>query len=513
MKPLTPSLLLGIDAGTSVVKVALFDVHGNELAVVRRPTLLVSPQPLWSETDMAATWEVVAACVRALLQQSGVNAGSIGAVGLTGTMVGAWLVDAAGLPVRNGILWNDGRTQPLIERMSAANTDFMRAIFRASGSIMQQGCTLPLLAWLKQNEPEALARAAAVLCCKDWIGFKLTGVVGLDPSEATVLPGDVHARTYSEEMIDLFGLRDQRALFPEVRPSERILGTVTAAAAAQTGLRAGTPVGVGAGDVIASTLGLGAFAASDACTLLGTNILNCLVLAAPDMAPMDIGVMFTLPAGRWLRAMINVSGTTSLDWFIAHFCEAERRAAQADGALFARLEALAGQSSAGANGVLYLPYLSELGITAPYYEPTARAQFCGLTDRHTRADMLRAVYEGVALSIRDGYAALPKPALAIRLSGGGARSAFWSQMIADACGVPVIVPKGATEYGAKGAALLAAVGIGIYAAVEDALAAAQGDVLRFEPQAEMVDLYTRRYAVYKALREDLRRAWHIAAGA
>lgn len=505
-----PDLLLGIDAGTSVVKVALFDARGSELAVVRRRTTLVSPHPLWSETDMDATWQAVAACVRALLAESGTDARRVAAVGLTGTMVGAWLVDGEGRPVRNGILWNDGRTQPLIERMTAANPDFMRTIFRASGSIMQQGCTLPLLRWLMENEPETLERAATVLCCKDWIGLRLTSVAGLDPSEASVLPGDARARGYSEAMIDFFGLRPVRRLFPPVRPSEGLLGAVTAEAAAATGLREGTPVGVGAGDVIASTLGLGAVEPGVACTLLGTNILNCLVMDAPVLVPMDIGLLFSMPAQRWLRSMVNVSGTTSLDWFVAQFCAAEQAAATSQGDLFARLERLAQESTPGANGVLYLPYLSELGITAPFYEPAARAQFFGLTDRHTRADLLRAVYEGIALSIRDGYAVLPEAAQAIRLSGGGARSPFWSRMIADACGVPVFVPGGATEYGAKGAALLASVAIGHSPSVLEAVLAAQGDATRFDPKPEMTDLYARRYEVYKLLQSDLRRAWLAA---
>ena len=506
-----PDLLLGIDAGTSVVKVALFDTRGRELAVARRRTALVSPQPAWSETDMEAAWQAVAACIRAVLEESGGDPARVAAVGLTGTMVGAWLVDSDGRPVRPAILWNDGRTQPLIERMEQEHPGFMQAIFRTSGSVMQQGCTLPLLRWLAENEPDALERAAAVLCCKDWIAFRLTGAIGLDPSEAGVLPGDARARTYSDAMLALFGLAAHRRLFPPVRPSEGIAGTVTEEAAAATGLRAGTPVGVGAGDVSASALGLGAVEPGVACTLLGTNILNCLVVDAPVFEPADVGLLFPMPGGRWLRAMVNVSGTTSLDWFAAHFCAAERDAAHSPADLFARLEALAQRSPPGANGVLFLPYLSDLGITAPFYEPAARADFFGLSDRHTRADLLRAVYEGIALSIRDGYAVLPQRAQEIRLSGGGARSAFWSRMIADAAGIPVVVPTGATEYGAKGAALLGAVGVGLYGSLPEAVRAADQGGTRFAPNAGAAGVYADRYELYRALQRDLRAAWRAAA--
>lgn len=506
-------MILGIDAGTSMVKVALFDARGHEQSVVRRRTELVSPHPLWSETDMDALWLAVASSVRQLLAESGVQASQVAAVGLTGTMVGAWLIDADGRPVRNGILWNDGRTQPLIERLSAEIPGFMRAIFLESGSVMQQGCTLPLLRWLAENEPETLERAAAVLSCKDWIGYRLTGALSLDPSLATVHPGSAKGRGSSEAMTRLLGVERLQRLFPSVRASESIAGEVTAEAAMETGLRTGTPVGVGAGDVIASAIGLGAVEPETACTLLGTNILNGLVVDTPLLEPEEVGLLFTLPEERWLRAMHNISGTTSLDWFIAQFCPAERAAVHSQAQLFAQLEMLVESSPPGAAGVLYLSYLSDLGITTPFYEPAARAQFFGLSERHTRADMLRAVYEGIALSIRNGYAMMPAPVRAIYLSGGGARSRFWSQLIADVCGVSINVPQGVTEYGAKGAALLAAVGIGWYASVTDAAHATIGGAVLFEPQERLLDLYTRRYEVYARLQNDLRPAWRMAASA
>jgi sugar (pentulose or hexulose) kinase len=509
-----PDLLLGLDAGTSVVKAALFDRAGRELAVARRPTPVFTPRPGWSETSMLATWEMAAAAMRELWA-AGVDPQRVAAVGLTGNMVGAWLIDAAGQPVRNAILWNDGRAQALIDRLGAAHPGFMSTIVRASGSVMQQGCTLPVLAWLAEHEPQSLAQAAAVLCCKDWLCHQLTGSLQVDPTEASVMPGDAQGRGYSEQMIDLFGLRPWRHLFPPVRPSQAVAGCVQTAAAQATGLPEGLPVIVGAGDVPASAIGLGAVEPGVACTLLGTNILNCLVTAEPEYAPQDVGVMFCLPERRWLRAMINVSGTTSLDWFIAQFCAEERQAATSPTDLFAQLEALAQASAPGANGVLYLPYLSLQGITAPFWEPAARAEFFGMSDRTTRADLLRALYEGIALSIRDGYAVLPQAVSEIRLSGGGAKSAFWSQIIADATGCRVVVPAG-SEFGAQGAALLAAVGLGWYASVGDAVrataAAAEQPARVFTPQPPMTAVYDQLYAVYRSLQRDLLPAWRLAAG-
>ena len=521
-----PDLILGLDAGTSVVKAALFDRGGGELAVVRRPTPLYSPHPTWSETSMEATWAMAVEAIRALLA-SGIEGkpldpARIAAVGLTGNMVGAWLIDEQGEPVRAAILWNDGRAQELIDRLTVAHSGFMQTIFRTSGSVMQQGCTLPVLRWLAEHEPNALDRAATVLCCKDWIAYKLTGSRQVDPTEASVMPGSAAGRGYSEEMIDLFGLRPWRHLFPLVRPSQATAGELHSEAAQATGLPAGTPVVVGAGDVPASAIGLGAVEPGVACTLLGTNILNCLVTASPIYEPYDVGVMFCLPERRWLRAMINVSGTTSMDWFVAQFCAEEvaaSRGVQSD--LFARLEVLAQASSTGANGAVYLPYLSLQGITAPFWEPSARAEFFGLSDRTTRADLLRALYEGIALSIRDGYAVLPQAVSEIRLSGGGAKSAFWSQIIADCTGCRVVVPPG-TEFGARGAALLAGVGVGWYPDVTAAVAAtsrAQGrpesaapSSREFLPAPEKTAVYDNLYAVYCSLQRSLLPAWRRAAG-
>ncbi len=503
-------LLLGIDAGTSVVKVALFDRQGQELAVARRRTPIYTPQPAWSEADMEETWALTAEAIRTLLTESGIDPLRIAGVGLTGNMVGAWLIDANGRPVRRAILWNDGRTQALIDRFTQEQPDFMQVIFRTSGSVMQQGCTLPLLRWLAEHEPAALEKAAWVLCCKDWIGFRLTGAVHLDPTEASVMPGDARERGYSQAMWQLFGLEEYRHLFPPLAPSERMGGVVHEEAARVTGLRAGTPVVVGAGDVPASAIGLGAIAPSVACSLLGTNILNCLVTPTPLFEPPDVGLLFCLPGDRWLRATVNVSGTTSLDWFVAQFCAAEREASATPADLYGALEALAQRSGPGARGVLYLPYLSELGIISPFLEPAARAVFFGLTDRHTRGDLLQALYEGIALSIRDGFAVIPQEVAEIRLSGGGAKSRYWSQLIADCTGKRVVVPAG-TEFGAKGAALLAAVGLGWFASLDEAVAATTHQGRRFEPNPDRAALYERRYAVYRRLQQDLRAAWRLAA--
>jgi sugar (pentulose or hexulose) kinase len=498
--------LLGIDAGTSLIKAAVFTLAGEERGAAGLETPVSNPQPGWAETDMRAVWDAACAVIPQALANAGVGGDEIAAIGVTGQMVGAWLLDGDRQPVRPAILWSDGRAQPLIDRLSAEHLGFLSTIFDSSGSAMQQGCTLPVLRWLLEHEPETLARTRHLLCCKDWLVYNLTGTLQLDPSEVSVMPGSARDRDISAAMLDLFGLRDVRTLLPPTKPADSIAGGLLPEVAATLGLRAGTPVVVGAGDVLATAIGAGAVAPGTAVSLLGTNYLNCLVTEEPIFEPRDIGVMFCHPAGGWLRAMINVSGTTSLDWLIAQLFAPERAAAASDTALFATLEDMADASGIGARGVIYLPYLSAQGITAPVYEPNARAQFAGLTLEHTRADMLRAVYEGLALSIRDGYACIPAQIDEIRLTGGTARSDFFCQMVADVTGKRVLRPQ-ASEFGARGAALLAAVGIGTYMSIGETVAATPLVAQVFTPDATRAAAYDAVYARYVRLREALLAVW------
>jgi sugar (pentulose or hexulose) kinase len=493
------SYLLGVDVGTSVIKAALFDHDLNEIAVASSRTTLNSPQPGWIETDMTATWEAVVEAVRKLLADSPIDAGTIAAVGVTGNMVGAWLVDAEGDPVRDAILHIDNRTQPLMERWSDENPDFPNTVFSYSGSAMQPGCTLPLVRWLADHEPDTLAQANYIFCSKDWVISKLTGTYQIDPSEASVMPGDTRTRQYAEPLFDLMGIRGQRDLFPPIVPSEQVVGEVTTIAAERTGLRAGTPVVAGAGDVLATGIGVGAVQSGTAYAILGTAGINGLVIDSPISEPDGIGLTFCQPGGNWVRVMVNTLGTPNLDWCIEQFFSDIHGSSD----LFTQLEKRATDSGPGARGLIYLPYLSTTGVFAPFVEPGARAQFFGLSQDHTRNDMLRAVYEGLAYSIRHCYSAMPVEVSEIRLTGGGANSEFWSQMIADVTGRRVVIPEG-REFGARGSAVLAGIGIGWF---ESVTAATQNLKTRRAYPPNTIPAYEAAYQTYLALVESLRAVW------
>ena len=264
-------LLLGVDAGTSRCKAAVFDAEGREIATASRSTRLQRPHPGWSELDPEEAWNAAVAVMREAVEKAGVDPATVRAVGLSAAMVGAWVLDAAGKPLRPGIVWEDSRSQPIIDEMQDRDPAVMSRIFQSSGSVMQQGCTLPLLAWMKRHEPDLMGQASHVVSYKDFLRFRLTGQVATDRSEASVIPGNARTRSRSDAMIELFDLGDCAHLLPPVRDSEEIIGGLSPEAAALTGLAEGTPVAIGAGDVISTVVGAGGFDTDTATALISRS--------------------------------------------------------------------------------------------------------------------------------------------------------------------------------------------------------------------------------------------------
>lgn len=449
--------ILGLDVGTSVTKAALFDRSGREVATTSRRTTVLSPHAGWYEIEPDELYGAACAACRELMAAVEIPPEAIAALAVSGVMIGGWLVSADLKVVRPGILWSDGRAKTLVDGLIAANPRLMSQVFDSSGQVMQLGCTLPVLAWLAENEPQSVAQAAAILTAKDFIRLRLTGTVATDETDAAIAPGSATGRAFNPELLELFGIERHARLLPPVRRSSELAGMLGVEAALATGLVPGTPVAVGAGDLPACVLGAGAAAPGIACSVVGTTCLNGVVSDAPVFSPRNMGILFTVPGDLWIKTMVNVAGTTNLDWSLSAFCPDLLGRPDA----YEQLARLAAGSPAGAGGACYVPYLSHTGIIAPRLEAGARAGFVGLNPSHGRGDLIRAVYEGLAYAIRDCYDRIEQPISAIRLVGGAARSPFWTQMIADVTGVPVEVPEG-SEFGAKGAALLAAVAIGWY---------------------------------------------------
>ncbi|MDO6963374.1 xylulokinase [Rhizobium alvei] len=489
---------VGLDAGSSICKAAIFDRDGRQLSEAARRTPLSRPNRGWSELDPDTSWNATLAVIAEAVASSGIDPAEIGGIGLSAAMVGAWIVDGDGMALRPGIIWEDSRSQPIIDEMVARDPGVLSRIFLSSGSVMQQGCTLPVVAWLARHEPEMLARARHVLSYKDYLRLKLTGKVATDRSEASVIPGSAEARDRSDAMITLFDLGPFRPLFPEVRNSEEFIGGLTETVANRLGLPAGLPVTIGAGDVAATVIGAGGLHAGSAIAVLGTTVMVGICHDRPVFAPADVGLLFSLPGDLWYRSMVNVAGTLNLDWAIETL--APDLAPPPD--RYQRVTALAESVPIGARDLVYLPYLSESGIIAPVVDPAARAQFSGLSPRHGRAELFRAVFEGVAFALRDLFDTLGFVDGSVLLTGGGGRSAFWSQMIADILARPIVVPEG-TQFGARGAALLAATAAGDFANIREASAAVRGGGVTYHPDLSRSHAYTEAHARYRHHRDRL----------
>ena len=485
-------MYLGLDIGTSVIKAALFGTNGKELVeAAERMQLLAGPVG-WSELDGEAVWQTAVRVIGKLFTESAYRADKVRSVGVTGVMVGAWLLDADGNILRPPILWNDARAQHLVDEMADRQPGLFSKVFAHSGSMMQLGCTLPAIAWLKENEPRTLAKTTHVLCAKDYIRYRLTSVIATDESEAAMAPGSAVSRSFHDEQAQILGVTDFVGLLAPVRRGETKAGEITADAALLTGLPAGTPVAIGTGDTGACVLGAGAYNVGQAVTVLGTTCLNGVLFDTPVFEPKDLGLLFIIPGQRWMKTMVNVAGTTVLDWCLNAICPD----LLAMDAPYEALGALAETGAAGSRGAVFVPYLSASGVIAPRIEPLARASFSGLAPHHGRADMVRAIYEGIAFAIRDCYEAIGGAGEGIRLSGGGARSPFWAQMIADVTGYTVEIPEG-TQFGAKGAALCAAVAIGDFTTIQEAVTATYTAKSRHTPNHAVKPAYDDGFARFK----------------
>lgn len=488
--------LLGIDAGSSLCKAAIFNPGGRLVAVATRRTTLQRPKPGWSELDPGDAWEATVAVIREVVEKAEIDPRRVLGIGLSAAMVGAWVLDANGEPLRPGIIWEDCRSQPILDRMQARDPEVLSTIFRSSGSVLQQGCTLPILAWLKENEPSLIAQAGHVVSYKDYLRSRLTGLVATDRSEAAVIPGDARKRWRSDAMIALFELEDCVHLLPPIRDSETILGGLTAEAARRVGLPEGLPVAIGSGDVPATVIGAGGLRPGLATAVLGTTCMAGVCHDEPVFSPPDIGLLFSLPGDCWFRAMVNVAGTLNLDWAMALLAPDLVAGLDAYEAVTALIEGV----PPGSRGVSYLPYLSDSGIIAPVVAPDARAQFSGLAPVHDHADMLRAVFEGVAFALHDLVSALGFTGDRMLLTGGGGQNPIWAQMIADVLGLEIVVPAG-SQLGARGAALVAATAIGLYADVRAASSAAPQAAARYAPSGHGRQTYGQALALYKTRRD------------
>ena len=490
-------LLVGLDLGTSAVKVGLFDAEGNLLRRARRPYPLYTPSPGWAEQEPGEWWSATCEALREAL--AGVDTGRVAAVGLSGQSPSQVLVTAAGAPLGRAIVWSDRRATAeagwLAERITPEQARAWTDYAFITGVNQQPGRLL----WLKAHRPDDWARCAAVVQPKDFIGLRLTGRAATDTNSALSLYNSRTGR-YTADLLALLGVEPEK--MPPVLEPTAVVGYVTPQAASATGLHpiksvnsadpcSNVPVVTGTIDAWCDIIGCGAVAPGCAVDVTGTSEVVALVTA--EMVDGEGVFGAPLVAGcYWIGGPMQAGGA-ALVWLARCFYGQE----QPDLNL---LETEASAVAPGAEGLLFLPYLE--GERAPVWDPAARGAFVGLTGRHTRAHCARAVYEGVAFAVRDllercQVAAGIAPQM-LRVSGGGSASALWNQIKADVTGLPVL-RMASPDTACLGAAMLAAVGIGAFDGLDEAARAMVRAGDTFDPIPAHVAHYEYLFAVWQQL--------------
>jgi xylulokinase len=490
---------LGIDIGTGGSRALLIDEKGRVAhACTSAHEEMRMEKPLWAEQRPENWWDAAQDAIRGVLKLAGAGGSDVRGVGLSGQMHGLTLLDSEDRPIRPALIWCDQRSQAQVDAINSKVGK--RAVLAAIANPVLTGFTLPKLMWVRDCEPRSYERVKKMLLPKDYIRFQLTGEYASDVSDAsgTALFDVVHRR-WANDLADRLGI--DRGILPYVYESPDVSGRVTERAAASTGLAAGTPVVGGAGDQAASAVGNGIVEPGVVSCTIGTSGV---VFAHTDKPAYDpqgrVHTFCHAVPGAWHVMGVTQGAGLSFQWF---------RNQIAPEASYDQLTAEAATAACCSQGLIWLPYL--MGERTPHLDPTARGGWVGLTNRHTRADLIRSVLEGVSFSQKDCLDIIEEIGVAVqsvRLSGGGAKSQFWRQMFADVFSKPVVSLE-TQEGSAYGAALLAMVGTGAFDNVPEACRATVHETERLESRSYEAQLYARGHEVYKALYPTLKPIYRL----
>ena len=497
---------LSIDAGTSVIKVLLFNNNFKIKSKLTAKNIIISDSKGKSEINMDSFWLITSKLIKATMKTSKISSENIMSIGITGNMVGVWPVTKNGKRVRNAILWNDTRSKKIFDNLEKTNSKIYQKIFNLTGSIVQFGCTIPVIAWLNKYEKKTINQTKYFLTCKDWIRYNLTNKFYNDHTERAVGPGNIYNAEHSLKVFQLLGL-DKKLIekFPEVKKSHEIGGYVTNLASKIIGVKEGTPVIIGAGDVPASAVGVGAVFKGMTSTIIGTTCHNFLVCNKPMFRPKNAGLLFYSPNNQWLKTMINVAGTTNFDWVIENFYKDQLQLKNKI-EVIKHFEKNISFDDISKNDLIFLPYMNYGGTISPYFNLNTKAEIFGLLPHHQRDDILLAAYQGLGFSIRDCYDSLNIKIKNLYLSGGGSSSAILPQIISDILNVKVTIPDG-SEFGAKGVAYLSAISLGKYKSINQIVKKNSKIKKSYFPNKKLKNFYSTKYKKYINLRKSLTNIW------
>lgn len=490
--------ILGIDVGTSNVKAVLFDEGGQEVRVASRESETINGAGNHVEQDMYVVWENVKACVKSVMASKADGKEEIVGVGVTGQGEGCWLIDQEGNPVQNAILWCDGRAVKEVGEITKEHPEIGKLYHKTTGTPPLLGNQMMLLKWMKENRQEVLDKADKLMFCKDWIRYKMTEKIQTEITDSLTSLVDVESGKIAVELMEALGIAKYRDYLSDPVRSDEVVGTLLDSFADEVGLQRGLPVIAGALDTSATAVGLGAIHEKDVCVILGTTCANEIVLKKEDC---DFGAENSRfekhPLGElYVELQPTLNGTPNIDWMLEHIAQTKD---------FQEIDKMVSKTPVGCGGVVYHPYISVAGERAPFYHPYARASFFGISQVTTREDLIRAVYEGISMSIRDCLQNVDKDAT-IYLAGGGAKSPVWAQMIADVLGLKVMIPAG-RELGAKGVALMVGVRQGLYKDYEEAVKKACTFRQVYHPNLVNTRKYDLIYELYKKVRIHNQEIW------
>ena len=495
--------LIGIDIGTSGTKALACDTGGQVLGTATAEHDIASPQPGWSEQDPRQWWGATVEATRELIERAHLKPDECKGIGLSGQMHGSVFLGGDGPetaePLRPALLWNDQRTAAEcdeIERIAGGR----RQLIEMVGNPALTGFTAPKILWLRNHEPDVYENVRHVLLPKDYIRYRMTGEYATEVGDASgTLLLNVKERAWHKGLIEKLGL--DADWLPDCHERHVVSGELTEWAADRLGLKAGVPVAGGSGDQPAGAVGNGIVRAGVVSATLGTSGVVFAHADEPTYDPQGrVHTMCHAVEGKWCVFGCMLSAGGSLQWFRNHMARDEVARAKRDGVdPYELIADEAGHAAPGCDGLLFLPYLT--GERCPHPDPDARGGWIGLTARHTRADLIRSIMEGVTFGMNDALSIIREMGVdvsTVRLSGGGARSDFWRQMQADIYAADTAVIN-AEEGPAYGVAILAGVGSGIWNSVPEACDAVIRETERRHPDPETADHYRRVYAEYDEL--------------
>ncbi|MCR5576344.1 MAG: xylulokinase [Oscillospiraceae bacterium] len=484
-------LFIGIDLGTSAVKLSLVDEKGGIVKEVSREYPLYFPQPGWSEQDPDAWWAAVVDGMKELLR--GADASCVAGIGCGGQMHGLVVLDENDAVIRRAILWNDGRTQKEVDYLN--NVIGREKLSALTANIAFAGFTAPKILWMRANEPENFARIKKIMLPKDYINYRLTGVHCCDYSDASgMLLLDVQHKCWSKEMLEICGVSE--AQMPALFESYEVVGCVKPEAAISLGFGPDVKVVAGAGDNAAAAVGTGVVGEGGCNISLGTSGTLFISSKSFGVDPNNALHAFAHADGGWHLMGCMLSAASCNKWLCREILQTRK---------YDEEQAAITDEMLGRNRVFFLPYL--MGERSPINDVNARGTFVGMTLDTTRADLLQAVLEGVAFAIRDSFEVARSLGIDIPRSwicGGGAKSPLWRKIFANVLGIPLDMVK--TEQGpGYGGAMLAMVGCGVFGSVQEAADALVELASTVEPDPEITARYEEQYQkfrrIYPALKE------------